>query len=398
MCPKCGSVNVQDGRCLRCGVVVSLYMEALDKMRRGPARPAAARPASPAVAGPASGATAVATAPRPAARPTATRPPALDGLAASGPSEVRRFTFHGVGGSLFGIWTVNVLWTLLTLGGYHFWAKVRLRRYVLNQTELEGDRFAYHGTGKELLLGFLRAMLLFVAPIVLLNVLPLALDGGALLEVPVRLLTYLVISIFVPVAMVGARRYRLSRTSWRGIRFSFRGQAWEFVKLFLTGSMLVSLTLGLYYPVFDTARRRFMVGHSYFGQRPFHFDGRGRALMRPYLLALLLTLPTLGLCWFWYVARKRRYFWDHTAFEGARFHSTMTGRGLLNLIVGNFLLLVISLGVAWPWVLVRNAHFNLLHVQLVGALELDAIVQEPQAEVATGDALSAFFGADVGLA
>ena len=59
--------------------------------------------------------------------------------------------------------------------------------------------------------------------------------------------------------MVGARRYRLSRTSWRGIRFSFRGHVWALIKIFILGSFLTGLTLGLYYPFFLVSRQAFMV-------------------------------------------------------------------------------------------------------------------------------------------
>ena len=91
--------------------------------------------------------------------PQPTPPPAPpSGLA-------RRPTFHGTGGTLFGIHIVNTLLTIVTLGVYYFWAKTRLRRYLFSQTEIEGDRFAYHGTGRELLLGTLKAVLVFGVPI-----------------------------------------------------------------------------------------------------------------------------------------------------------------------------------------------------------------------------------------
>ena len=72
------------------------------------------------------------------------------------PLETRRFAFHGEGGSLFGIHIVNVLLTLLTLGIYYFWGKVKVRRYLYSQAEFDGDRFAFHGTGKELFFGWLK--------------------------------------------------------------------------------------------------------------------------------------------------------------------------------------------------------------------------------------------------
>ena len=377
-CPRCSSPGVVGDGCSRCGVKVSLYLASLEKMLRAPPPPPATSAASAAPAAP--------LAPRsPTIAPT---------LAAAPLAGARRLTFHGSGGTLFGIQIVNLLRTLVTLGVYRFWGKVRVRRYLLSQTAFEGDRFAYHGTGKELLLGFLKAVLLFLLPITALNVAG-QLSGDEFLAIASQISISVAVSLFIPMAMVGARRYRLSRTSWRGIRFSFRGKTWDFIKLFIAGSLLTSLTLGLYYPVFQTKVQAFMVSHSRFGQRSFRFDGRGRDLLRPFLFALLLTLPTLGLCWFWFRANKIRYFWQHTSFETARFRSTMTGRQLLNLTIGNVLLLVITLGFAWPWVLVRSGRFALAYLTIDGALDLAGIVQEPQAVSATGDALSGFLGAEL---
>ena len=73
------------------------------------------------------------------------------------PAARRRLSFHGTGGTLFGIHVVNVLFTVLTLGVYYFWGKTRIRRYLFGQSAFEGDRFAYHGTAQELLLGFAKA-------------------------------------------------------------------------------------------------------------------------------------------------------------------------------------------------------------------------------------------------
>ena len=62
---------------------------------------------------------------------------------------------HGEVFDLFGIYMVNLLLTIVTLGIYRFWAKTRIRRYLWSHTEFLGDRFEYTGTGKELLIGFL---------------------------------------------------------------------------------------------------------------------------------------------------------------------------------------------------------------------------------------------------
>ena len=221
-------------------------------------------------------------------------------------------SFHGKGGELFGIYLINIFLSLVTLGIYYFWGKVKIRNYLFSHTEFWQERFVYHGTGKELLVGFLKALVLFFIPLYALNAAPALLETGLVFQAVATGLTYGIVMVFVPLAMVGARRYRLSRTSWRGIRFSFRGEAWDFIKIFGLGSILSTITLGLYFPFFDAKRYDFMVSHSYFGNQKFGFDGRGKDLFRPFLLAILLTLPTLGFYWFWYWAKRQRYYWEHT--------------------------------------------------------------------------------------
>jgi uncharacterized membrane protein YjgN (DUF898 family) len=315
------------------------------------------------------------------------------------PAARRRLSFHGTGGTLFGLHVVNVFFTVLTLGVYYFWGKTRIRRYIFGASAFEGDRFAYHGTAQELLLGFAKAFVVFFVPIVVLTVVRDVLDVGPTIKGAAALSISLLFLMFLPVAMVGARRYRLSRTSWRGIRFSFRGVALEFVKIFVKGTFLTGLTFGLYYPFFVTRRQAFMISHSYFGNERFDFDGRGRELFGPFLLSVLLTLPTLGLCWVWFLARKRRFFWEHTTFgAAARFGSTVTGGALLGLWVVNAILLVCTLGLAWPWVRVRNIDFAFRYLALDGPLDLERIRQQAQQASATGEGLAGFLdtGFDLG--
>lgn len=344
--------------------------------------------------------------------------------------QARRLYFYGTGGTLFGIHIVNILLTILTLGIYYFWGKVRVRAYLLGQSEFQGDRFAFHGTGKELLIGWLKAALVFGVPVFVLSTVPQLLDVPTALQGAALIVLYALFLLFIPVAMVGARRYRLSRTSWRGIRFSFRGGTRAFVKLFVKGALLTLVTLGLYYPVFEARRYDFMTSHSYFGNRRFGFDGRGQDLLGVYLLAFLLFgfalggyvlifwlwIPIFNLnpafyvfpflllaaiiaaCWSWFSARKQRYFWDHTAFDGARFHSTVTGGRLFRLKFANLLLLVFTVGLAWSWVTVRNARFAFRYLTLEGVLDLAGIQQEAQLATATGEGLAGFLdvGTDLG--
>ena len=333
--------------------------------------------------------------------PGSVPPPWIPAGSAPGPQLVdlpRRPSFHGSGGSLLGIHIVNVLLTLITLGVYYCWAKTRVRRYLFSETRFEGDRFAYHGTGKELLLGFLRAFVVFLLPMIVLSIVRDQLDVDPAIKTGAWFLGSVLFLIFIPVAMVGSRRYRLTRTSWRGIRFSFRGRARDFIVIFIKGYFLTGLTFGLYYPFYLTRRQAFMVSKSYFGNERFDFDGNGWDLFRGFVLSILLTLPTLGICWIWYLARKRRFFWDHTGFGEARFRSSVSGGALLALYLVNALLLVFTLGLAWPWVRVRNIRFAFRYLSLEGPLDLERIQQQAQFASAMGEGLAGFLdtGFDLG--
>ena len=366
-----------------------------------PGAPGAARPVAPPP--PPAGSPSPAAPPSPPAPPMPPPPPVDLRSPPPGPevpasTGIRRPRFHGSGGTLFGIHVVNVLLTLVTVGIYYFWAKTRIRGYLSSQTEIESDRFAYHGTAKELLLGTLKAVLVFGLPILLLNVVRDVLDVPLLFKVVAGVVSGSLLFVFFPIAMVGARRYRLSRTSWRGIRFSFRGRVWELIKIFILGSFLTGVTFGLYYPFFLVSRQAFMVSHSYFGSERFAFSGRGRELFGSFVVAILLTLPTLGLCWVWYVALKRRFFWDHTHFTAARFSCSVTGGALLGLWAVNVLLLVCTLGIAWPWVRVRNIDFAFRNLALIGPLDLARIEQQAQQAGSLGEGLSGFFDSGFDLA
>jgi uncharacterized membrane protein YjgN (DUF898 family) len=305
--------------------------------------------------------------------------------------------FHGQGGSLFGIQIVNLFLNLVTLGIYSFWGRVRVRKYMLGQTEFAGDRFAYHGNGRELFIGWLKAMACFGLPILILTVWQIFAGIGSALFSILHIVIYILIGIFMPVAMVNARRYRLSRASWRAIRFSFRGGVRDFVAIYIKGWVLTLLTLGLYYPYWQNRRQTFMVCHSFFGNQRFSFDGQGRDLFWNFMLHILLTLPTVFLCWIWYAARVQRYYAEHTSFRQSRFRSTVSGGGLFSLWLGNTVLFVSTLGLAWSWIAVRNARYYVDHLALVGALDTAGVMQEARTATATGEGLAGFLELDFDL-
>src|SRR5258707_2578357 len=53
--------------------------------------------------------------------------------------------FTGNGAEYFGIWIVNLLLTIVTLGIYSAWAKGRRLQYFFPPTEVAGSRFHFSG-------------------------------------------------------------------------------------------------------------------------------------------------------------------------------------------------------------------------------------------------------------
>ena len=353
--------------------------------------------------------------------------------------------FHGTGGSLFGIHLVNALLTLVTLGLYYYWAKVRVRSYLFSQTEFAGDRFAYHGNARELIRGSVKATLVFGIPYYALsNAGPFLEESSVVVNVGLQFMAWLLLLMVIPVAIVGARRYRLTRTSWRGIRFSFQGKAWDFMKLWLSGYLLTGVSLGLYFPYFSTKKQAFLTQHSYFGSEPFTFSGEGNHLFRPFLNIYVLAAASSGLAAFGlysvvgpllsesfelagdqadaltavmipavsvmvgalvfrlllfpYSVTEQRYFWEQTSIGSAGFHLPITAWPFLKLKLGNLFLAVCTLGLAWPWITIRNIRFITDHLTLVGTESFDAVVQAYDAAPPLGEGLDGFLdtGFDLG--
>lgn len=296
-------------------------------------------------------------------------------LAAQSPSgKSLHFGFHGTGGGLFKIQVVNWILSMVTFGIYYFWAKTNERRFLWEQTSFTGDRFFYHGTGKELFKGMMIFNLLFIALAAGLAVVEKML--GPQMAGVVNGVLVLAILVAIPAILVGAYRYRLSRTAWRGIRFSFRGSRKEAIGLYVKGFLLTLFTLGLYWPYFAIAKRTFWMRNSHFGNQSVQYEGDGKDIFTQFMISILLVPLTFGIYWFWYQAFLARYNWSRTRFAGGTFNFGATGGQMLTLNLVNMLLLVVTLGLAYPWVVVRNLNFVTQHLTIDANMRLDKVVQD----------------------
>lgn len=351
--------------------------------------------------------------------------------------------------TLFGIFFKNLGLTIITLGVYRFWAKTRTRRFLWGSTTVDGEPFEYTGTGKELFIGFLKAVAILVPVFAALQIAQLWLGKGqSALAMTLQYLQTFAIVVLIYAGSYAARRYRMSRTLWSGIRFQQAGSPWRYVGHALLGLFFCAITLGFYWPYFQTRMLRYEVSNLRFGTGKFRFTGAGRELFGRFVLCWLLglllfavlmgiivgavvALVHLGLMSFepdesgelplgivailaigaavylamgvtflivgtWYQSKFWRFRAAHTQCEGLRFAmpDVTTGR-LMRLLVGNWVLGLFSLGLLAPLVMQRSMRFWARHLEISGAIDLQAIAQA-EGGPRTGEGLAGFFDIDVG--
>lgn len=306
------------------------------------------------------------------ASPTAASPPR--------PLEVNKITYVGQTGALYGIWLRQVFLSILTLGIYHFWGKTKLRNYLLGATELAGDRFEYLGTGKELFLGVLKILPIYLGVFLI----------GGIVEYKYKypgvsgILILLLIPYLLPVARYSGFRYRINRVSWRGVRGNMRGSALAFGWKYLGGSLLAIVTLGFKNPSIDLGRWEYQVQNMRFGSQQYQFKGNPANLRKTNIITLLLAIPTFGLSRMWYMAALQREKLRGLSLGNIRFRFTATGGDLLKFSLGNVAIMIFTLGLVRPLVMARNVRFFTRVVAIGG--DLKAFNAEQAAALKPGDA------------
>ena len=311
------------------------------------------------------------------------------------PEETRNQPVHdGEFGEIFVLFLVNVALGLVTLGIYRFWAKTRIRRYVWSHTSFLGDRFEYTGTGKELFLGFLLALVFLLPAIAVLVAVQLLLPEEPGLLVALQVVFYIALFYLYGVAVFSAYRYRLSRTRWRGIRGGTSGSRWGYGWRFFLFTLISWLTMGFFTPYGHAKLWAYRINNTLLGDRPMRFDGEGGALLPNFFVAWLLYIPTLSLSMVWYKAAELRYFTSRTSYQDLTFETEIKGGELLGFYLLNLLLLIVTVGFAWPYVILRTARLIARHVNVIGDQDFAAIAQSQAELPQTGEGLAEFL--DIG--
>lgn len=349
--------------------------------------------------------------------------PPIAPAVASGKIPVIPVSYYGRGGEVLKLHIVNLLLNIITLGIYSFWGKTRIRRYMTSHLSIAQDRFEYTGTGKELLVGALKALVIFL-PIVLLMGIPV-----------VNIVAYIAFFAILSVALFLALRYRLSRTRWRGIRFSLGGSVKDYLILSLKRTLINVVTLGWKIPQSDLMKWSYIANNMSYGDTKFSFAGDVSRLQKTHIK----TLAIAGLCFIlgpafggmmvaaaksadsdaaivpgiiliyaglgcglfarlWYYAALWQEKFRGLKIGQLRFKSYVTGSGMAKLYIVNMLMIIFTLGLAKPIAAQRVLRYHAQNLKIGGDInELIAEQAKPAEKSAIGDALAADVGFDLGL-
>lgn len=354
------------------------------------------------------------------------------------------FVFTGTAREYFGIWIINIVLIIVTLGIYSAWAKVRTKRYFYGNTLLADAPFDFPASPLAILKGWAIALGFFMLYNLSVSIFP-----------PSALLFIILFFIGLPWLMVKAMAFRLHNTSYRNLRFYFKKDYKEAFKVFIGIGLLVPLTLGLIIPSYIYRQKKFIVTHSHYGTSPFLFKvveskfyeiygiaililivgGAGFALMSgltasllssftsdafaqtfpaipagdqnkmPGLLAglvigvMYLGMSVLYLFFFSYInTRIHNTVWNGIEIAGNKFKSTLQVSKIAWIYLSNGLAIIFSFGLLVPWARIRMTRYKLENLHFIANTDLNGfIATEAQNVSATGEQIGEIFDFDIGL-
>lgn len=340
------------------------------------------------------------------------------------------FEFRGTAREWFGIWIVNLLLSVLTLGIYSAWAKVRTKKYFYQNTWVAGRNFDYHATGKQILIGRL---------IVIAALFAYALSAA--FAPPLAIVIILAVLICMPILIVRSAKFNARNSSWGNVRFNFDGETGDAYRVYMGIPILVALSLYTAFPFWERAVQRFGVnGHS-LGKARFHFDSTIGPFYKVFLLAAvfgvlgfvgygfyvipsmmdlqgntgldvqrkMITAMTIGYIFLLvmfvlggviYTTLLRNIVYAATTLGPNQhgFRSTISVGPMLWLALSNALVVICTLGLMLPWAQVRMHRYVAQKTALLPNGTLEEFTGEIISDTnAVGDAYSDIEGIDLGL-
>ncbi len=340
------------------------------------------------------------------------------------------FEFTGSAGEYFKIWIVNLLLTVVTLGIYAAWAKVRNRRYFYANTKMLGHAFDYTGSPVRILIGNL---IVFGMAVVYFS-------SGAIS--PFLVLGVVFLFLFLaPWLIVKSLSFNARNSAYRGLRFGFDGKYGGAATAFMLLPIASVFTMYLLFPWVLRKQKNYVVGEHRYGSTRFAFNGATEEIYKIFGLTVLFFIPLLfayggiiatiiasvpakgaaadpsaAMMAIWglmlvpalisaligrnfYQARLFNYVWNGATLGRHRFEARMRFGGLLGLQIVNALAVTFTLGLLYPWAKVRLVDYTLKSLRFVPLGGIDDLTGagSPADESAVGESAADFFDFDIGL-
>lgn len=343
-----------------------------------------------------------------------------------------RVWFYGSWKEFAPIAFTNLLLTIITLGVYRFWATNRERHYLWSKTALIDEELAWTGTGKELLLGFLMAVLLLGGPLIILNfgIQALIARNHHIVAGIAGVSALLLFNYVIGVAKMRALRFRLSRTFWRGIRGGSDNAGWRygFSNLWKWGANYLSLGLAIPWTMVTLWNDRWRA--MSFGTLSFKADATVKPILMSFFLfylvpLLLAVLVAVGIVaqgrWFgnvyvfmdaplfvrllFYVGMAFAIYWfigiiflnyyatfyreavAQLSLGDVRFRFEASAGQWMTLYLVDAALVVGTLGLGWMFLGYRHWKFFIDHLAIEGDIDRAALGQSTTTESRHGEGL-----------
>lgn len=316
-----------------------------------------------------------APAPAPKADTATTPPPASPEAGqpkpqATGPLQETPLEFTGNGREYFGIWIVNILLTIVTLGIYSAWATVRNNQYFYGNTRMDGTSFQYLASPITILKGRLIALAALVAFSILSETYA---EAAVVLGIGFIAL--------VPWIMVRSLRFNAVNSAYRNIRFDFQGSYGQAFMVAFVWPLLNLLTLLLLTPFVMKKTHEFIANGSRYGTTEFElkantseyyrFFGRGLLIAIAFGVAAFLAMRyvdvTVGgiiaavgyvTLFGYFMAGIANLFLSSVHLDNHGFESRLQPLQMIGIYLSNSFLVVITLGLFTPWAKVRMARYR----------------------------------------
>ena len=339
------------------------------------------------------------------------------------------FEFTGKAREFFGIWLSNLLLSILTLGIYSAWAKVRRRRFFLGHTLIGGHRFDYHADPKVILKG--RAIVVSVLVVLsLVSELSTVLSGTSLV----------LLMLALPWLANRSLRFNARMTSFRNVRFDFSGTYGKSLLAFVLFPLLGLLSLGLLQPFATRYSGRYIAVNYSYGEAKLESDPQLKRLYKGFFQAFsivlipfavllgivaqhdwdlerLVLVPIDGapgwlidlspfaliiafyLAFFHYRAVARNSILGSLSISGVHeLKSEISGFRLAWIVLSNSFLTLSSFGLLQPWGAVRRWRYETVSLQLISGGSLDEFIGQIQpAEGVIGSEYTDLQDIDLGI-